>query len=129
MGVGVRADLVALGCGPFYQVDAFALDAAAHGEERGFRAVVPQHVEHLGGGAMPGAVVERERDHLLVPDVGRHVAARDVLGFACRDFCDDAGNLARFDLAQPVGALPFEQMDGPAAFRGDRIGDGLFHDV
>ena len=129
MGVGVRADLVALGCGPLHEVDAFAFDAAAHGEERGFRAVVPQHVEHLDGGVMPGAVVERERDHFLVTDVGRHVAARDVLGFTDRGFCDDAGNPARLDLAQPVGALPFEQMDGPAAFRGDRIGDGLFHDV
>ena len=87
---GVRANLVSFGRRAFHQVNTFAADAVAHGEERGFGAELGQRVEDGGGGVAPGAVIEREGHHFVVADLGRHVVAHGVDGVLQHFFGDEA---------------------------------------
>ena len=121
---------MALGdCALHERVAVVLFDAVAHGEERGLCAVFGQHVEHLAGLVAPGAVVERERDHLVVAHVGRYVAAHDVAGLLLYLLGRDAGRLAGLRGLYAVLALALHQVDGAVAFLCDRPGNGRFHGV
>ena len=105
------------------------LDAVANGEERGLRAMLGQHVEHLAGLVAPRAVVERERDHLVVAHVGRYVASHDVAGLLYDPLGRDAGHFAGLRGLNAVLALALYQVYGAVALLRNRPGNGRFHGV
>ena len=121
----VRAYLMAFGCCALYEVDAFSVDAIAHGEECGLRPLVGQHVEHCGGGFGPGAVVERECHHFVLAYLRRNVSAHHVGRLLHDFFRRQAGDRAGFRALQSVGALPLEHVDRSAPFLFDRVGDAF----
>ena len=90
---------MALGDLSFHGIDPIARNSIANGEERGFRAIVAQHVEQLVG-VVPWAVVESERYDFFALRVGVTALYDGVDGVA--RYLDDllfSGNLAGFDCA------------------------------
>ena len=128
---GVGADLVALLHDALLDVGHVG-DLVADLEEGRVRAVLLEDVEDLGGGGGPGAVVEGERDDLLVADVGDVGVVAGVDGLL-GDFLDGlAGDLAGLDglLAVLAGGVDVDgaavvAAEGGVVGAGGAVGDGL----